>query len=56
MSAPPNGLDGTFAPACFDPNGFGFSATFDISGTVDGSALKVCETDIPLVVGSFLYP
>jgi len=56
MGAPPNGLDGTFNPACLDANGFSFAATFDANGTADGFAGKACETDILLSVGSFLYP
>lgn len=57
FSAPPNGLDGTFDPACLDPNGFSFGVTLDNeTHTVGGSVDKVCETDIPLVVGSFTYP
>lgn len=49
-------LDGTFNPACLDPNGFSFGATFDADGTVDGNVEKICETDILLTVGTFLYP
>lgn len=56
MGAPKDGLDGTFNPACLDPNGFGFAATFDADGTVGGHVEKICETDILLTVGSFLYP
>jgi hypothetical protein len=56
MSAPPNGLDGSFAPACLDANGFGFEAAFDANGTVEGAVSKTCETDILLTVGSFVYP
>ena len=56
MSAPANGLDGSYNPACFDPNGFGFSVNFDATGVVDGSVSKICEADILLTVGSFLYP
>jgi hypothetical protein len=53
---PPNGLDGSYNPACLDPNGFGFSVTFDASGVVDGAVTKTCETDISLTVGTLLYP
>jgi hypothetical protein len=56
MGAPAGGLDGTFNPACLDPNGFSFGVTFDATGVVDGSVGKTCETDILLTVGSFLYP
>ncbi|MFO0615460.1 MAG: hypothetical protein U0414_22900 [Polyangiaceae bacterium] len=56
MSAPKGGLDGTFDPNCFDDNGFSFDATFDASGTVDGSVYKTCETDFGVHTGSFHYP
>lgn len=56
MAAPPSGLDGSFNPACLDPNGFDFSATFDANGTVSGGVGKTCETDILLSVGSFVFP
>jgi hypothetical protein len=55
-SAPFGGLDGTYNPACLDPMGFAFGATFDANGTVTGSVDKVCETDIGLTVGGFAYP
>ena len=34
----------------------GFGVTFDADGTVDGNVEKICETDILLTVGTFLYP
>lgn len=54
MGAP--GLDGSFNPACLDPNGFAFAATYGADGTVEGYVEKICETDILLTVGTFLYP
>ena len=55
-SASAGGLHGTFNPACLDPNGFGFSATFDKDGTAFGDVSKTCETDILLTVGGWSYP
>ena len=55
-AAPPNGLDGSYNPSCLDPNGFGFSVTYDASGVVQGSVSKTCETDISLTVATLLYP
>lgn len=54
-SAPPGGLDGTFNPACLDPNGFAFSATINADGTAEGYAAKTCETDIMLSVATWSY-
>jgi hypothetical protein len=54
-AAPPGGLDGTFNPACFDPNGFSFGATINADGTAEGNTTKTCETDIVLTVGSWSY-
>lgn len=56
VGAPPNGLDGTYNPACFDPNGFSFGATVYADGTAEGNVAKICETDILLGVGTFAYP
>lgn len=55
-SAPFGGLDGAYNPACLDPMGFAFGATFDANGTVTGTVDKTCETDIGLTVGGFAYP
>ncbi|MCB9594150.1 MAG: hypothetical protein H6719_15565 [Sandaracinaceae bacterium] len=54
-SAPVGGLDGTYTPACLDPNGFSFAAQVNADGTAEGSISKVCETDIGLDVGRFAY-
>lgn len=54
--APAGGLDGSFDPACLDPNGFGFSATIYADDTAEGGVSKTCETDIGLAVGAFGYP
>jgi len=54
-SAPVDGLDGAYRPACLDPNGFGFSATYYADGTADGSIFKVCEVHIALDVGTFQH-
>lgn len=54
-SAPPGGLDGTYNPACLDPNGMVFGATIDADGTATGSVSKVCETDILLEVATWSH-
>lgn len=54
--APPNGLDGTYNPACVDPAGFGFDATIYADQTAEGHVIKICETDILLDVASFSHP
>lgn len=56
MGAPPNGLDGTYSPSCVGANGFGFAASFDANGSVEGYADKLCEADILLTVGGFFAP
>lgn len=53
--APKGGLDGTFNPACLDPNGFSFGATINADGTAEGDIGKTCETDILLTVGTWSY-
>jgi hypothetical protein len=53
--APPGGLDGTYDPACVDPFGFSFAATIDVDGTADGIVSKLCETDMLLDVGTWVY-
>ncbi|MCA9608735.1 MAG: hypothetical protein KC619_24195 [Myxococcales bacterium] len=52
-SAPVGGLDGTYAPACLDPGGFGFDVQIEPDGTATGSVSKVCEVDILLDVARF---
>ncbi len=56
IGAPANGLDGSFNPACLDPNGFSFAANIYADQTAEGQVGKTCETDILLNVGSFAYP
>ncbi len=55
MGTPADGLDGSYDPACFDDNGFGFGATLYADATADGFVDKLCETDLLLTVGSFTY-
>ena len=54
--APADGLDGSYNPACLDDNGFGFGANINADQTADGGLFKICETDILLDVGTFVYP
>ncbi len=56
VGAPPAGLDGSYDPACFDDNGFGFDATIYADDTAEGRVMKACETDLLLDVGTFVYP
>lgn len=55
MSLPPGGLNGFYAPACFDYNGLGIGINIYGDGTAEGHISKACETDISLTVGTFNY-
>jgi hypothetical protein len=54
-SAPAGGLNGTYDPACLDPNGFSFDAQLLEDQSVSGSVFKNCETDIGLTVATFAH-
>lgn len=56
VGAPPDGLDGSYDPACIDANGFGFDATIYADDTAEGHVIKLCESDILLDVAAFTYP
>lgn len=56
-SAPLGGLNGTYTPICsLDPGGYAFAAEVEPNGHATGTINRVCETDIPLIVGTFDRP
>lgn len=54
-SAPRNGLNGSYINACFDPGGLSFDGQIDRDRSSFGSVTRICESDIALTVGAWMY-
>lgn len=56
-SVPLGGLNGTYTPICsLDPGDYSFGASVEPDGHATGTVYRVCETDLPLMIGGFDRP
>ncbi|HHH28090.1 MAG TPA: hypothetical protein ENK57_07065 [Polyangiaceae bacterium] len=54
-SVPLGGLNGSYVNPCLDGRDFSFAVQFNADGSVRGAISKVCETDLFLDVGRFMF-